>query len=490
MPTIRPPASIARFPILSHNADTMEADTDFNGQLNGALDVRQAHYDRELMPDLKTSFKKFHSAYLGLYQLLLNKGLIRPDPYRLEKKISEIELPQSGPFIETEKVEEMSIRLSDYDIQLEFLNSYYQFSTDFLNLNRLKTLAALIKYIRWEELLPTTNSMTTRVMAEFVHNIKSSTDSLSINLITDATEQLKKTSKIILSNLKKINIYHRERYKLEVRQKVLSSLDLKAGSSHSNDDVLQKVKRKFPTAMEGSPFYRELVAEIIAESFGPEGEGLRKKLLDSLKVQAAVSVKKNKPPSYMAILFDALRALATASRFLEEAIKKFKFNSVLLESRKKGFFEKLKRWLYLMSNKKEMPLIYQIEYFDVVTSSSKMDALDFHSFLENMQKMNRIFIGITSRMGSIYKKLEDASDDQIYQFLNKYIGGLQSTHKKMEALDTYFKTEVPREKVKGIKIELSSIKNSIIKANQKKHEYVAKKEEHEQFKKLGIDPDA
>ena len=59
----------------------------------------------------------------------------------------------------------------------------------------------------------------------------------------------------------------------------------------------------------------------------------------------------------------------------------------------------------------------------------------------------------------------------------------------MEALDTYFKTEVPREKVKGIKIELSSIKNSIVKANQKKHEYVAKKEEYDQFKKLGIDPD-
>ena len=467
----------------------MEADTDFIEQLSEALDARQAHYDRELMSDLKTSFRRYHSAYHGLYQLLLNKGLIRADPYRLEKKISEIELPRSGPFIESEKVEEMSIRLSDYDIQLEFLNSYYQFSTDFLNLNRLKTLAAFVKYIRWEELLATSNSMTTRVMAEFIHDIKSSTDSLSINLVSDASEQLKKISKKILSSLKMINIYHRERYKLEVREKVVSPLGLKKDDGMSDGDRLQRVKKKFPTSMEGSPFYRELVEEVLAESFGPNSDNLQKKLLSSLKIREAVSEKKRKAPSYTAILFDALRTLATASRFLEESLKKFKFNSDLLEHRKKGFFEKLKRWLYLMSNKKEMPLIYQIEYFDVITSSSKIEALDFHSFLENMQKMNRIFVGITSRMGSIYQKLEQASEDQVYQFLNNYIGGLQSTHKKMEALDTYFKTEVPREKVKGIKIELSSIKNSIVKANQKKHEYVAKKEEYDQFKKLGIDPD-
>ena len=43
-----------------------------------------------------------------------------------------------------------------------------------------------------------------------------------------------------------------------------------------------------------------------------------------------------------------------------------------------------------------------------------------------------------------------------------------------------------RPKLKGIKAELLTIKGALIKANQKKHEYVAQMEEAEQMKRLGI----
>jgi len=39
-------------------------------------------------------------------------------------------------------------------------------------------------------------------------------------------------------------------------------------------------------------------------------------------------------------------------------------------------------------------------------------------------------------------------------------------------------------------VELATLKTSIIKANQKKHEYVAQKEEIEQMRRLGIRTEA
>jgi hypothetical protein len=62
-------------------------------------------------------------------------------------------------------------------------------------------------------------------------------------------------------------------------------------------------------------------------------------------------------------------------------------------------------------------------------------------------------------------------------------------YRRLQGLDTFFKNAVEREQkaeLKGIKIELTSINNSMVRANQKKHEYIARKDEFEQMKRLGI----
>ncbi|MFH2115062.1 MAG: hypothetical protein ABIJ86_11210, partial [Spirochaetota bacterium] len=80
--------------------------------------------------------------------------------------------------------------------------------------------------------------------------------------------------------------------------------------------------------------------------------------------------------------------------------------------------------------------------------------------------------------------------DQIYKFLEKSIEDLQSYHRKLTALDEFFRATLTdpevKNKVRTIKTELGSIKNTIIKANQKRYEYIAIKDEQEQMKRLGI----
>ena len=89
-------------------------------------------------------------------------------------------------------------------------------------------------------------------------------------------------------------------------------------------------------------------------------------------------------------------------------------------------------------------------------------------------------------------KLEAMQEEQLISFLEKNIRELQSIHKTLTALDEFYKLNVDRadrDKVKGIKPELATIKNAIIRANSKRHEYSAQKEEEEQLKRLGVSPE-
>jgi len=81
------------------------------------------------------------------------------------------------------------------------------------------------------------------------------------------------------------------------------------------------------------------------------------------------------------------------------------------------------------------------------------------------------------------------SEDQAYKFLQRNIEELQRALRTFAALEEYFKSEIQGEskaRVRSIRVEMTTVKGAVIKANQKKHEYVAQREELEQMKRLGI----
>ncbi len=97
-----------------------------------------------------------------------------------------------------------------------------------------------------------------------------------------------------------------------------------------------------------------------------------------------------------------------------------------------------------------------------------------------------------NKMSQTYRKLEQAPEEKVFDFLTSNLAEVQIILRRLPALDTYFKTEVSREQrslVRGIKMEINAIKNAWVKGNQKRHEYVSRIEEREQLKKLGIQVD-
>jgi hypothetical protein len=99
---------------------------------------------------------------------------------------------------------------------------------------------------------------------------------------------------------------------------------------------------------------------------------------------------------------------------------------------------------------------------------------------------------LISSKGSEYKKIESASEDTALIFLNKQVSECQQFYSLINALDEHFKKYVDimyRNKIKGLKIDLTSLRNAIINVNKKRGDYVSNKEEIEQMKKLGIKDD-
>jgi delta 1-pyrroline-5-carboxylate dehydrogenase len=173
---------------------------------------------------------------------------------------------------------------------------------------------------------------------------------------------------------------------------------------------------------------------------------------------------------------------------LDEIGVKFDENETLLESRKKKFWEKFKRLIQQMMNKEPDPIIYDLEYGDGARGTTVREKVNYHTFREEINRKARSMTAVGAR-GSAAARLEGMQEDQLFAFLAKAIRDIQSLHRTLSALDDFFKTAVDhedREKIRGIKPELAAIKNAIVRANQKRYEYTARKEEEEQMKRLGI----
>jgi hypothetical protein len=141
-----------------------------------------------------------------------------------------------------------------------------------------------------------------------------------------------------------------------------------------------------------------------------------------------------------------------------------------------------------MLNKDPDSQIYNIEYVDPTRQVQVREKLDFTAFHAELERKAKVLFNISTK-GMAVSKLEGMEEPQLLGLLEKNIRDIQTMHRLLGALDEYFKAAADQEdrgKIKGIKPELSTMKNALIKANQKRYEYHAQKEEEEQFKKLGI----
>ena len=450
--------------------------------LSQALLERRDWLEKSELAKLKEDLRLFQISFSVLYNMYIKKKLINEDPYKQDTKINELVIPETGPFNEAKRLEQVSLRLASYDSQLDFLVNFYQFGADFLNLERIRKIVGLVRYIDWMNLTPDSKAPNTKAVAELTSNLKSGGDSIALNIIGESLTKLPKCTTTIMKSLKELTAYQKETYKLNVRNAIKGINAAEATPAN--------IKKRMHTAMPGAPFYQEFIEELVREDYSKEGPELRDAALKSLQVVESKQKAAKPKVSYKNILLSGLQAIGTAAPIMAEIAKKMDENEIVLENQKKGFWEKIKKLLRAMTNAAPEELVYELQFFDQAKGTEIHEHLNFHQFRADFDKKIRIYTGMSGQ-GPFITKASGLPEEQILTYLERSVKDLQSIHRILTALDEYFKSSVSREErdqIKGIKPELASIKNSYVKANQIRHEYSAQKEEEEQMKRLGINP--
>ena len=451
---------------------------EYQKTLDGALNSYASWLEKTNFPKFKEEFRSFHTAFASLYKMLIQKKLINEDPYKQEAKMGEIKVPK--PILpEGDKKDQLTMNLSAYDNQLDFLVNFFQFSIDFLSMDNIKRILALVKYIDWARFTADTQSSTTKVVYDLINTARSGLEPFSVNVINESISKLKQATTNIMGHLKIAANYNKESYKLEIRQKITGNM---------NDVSVENIKKKFAAAMPRKAFFPDLIEELIKEDYSPGGEQLRETVLKQLAVQEEKPKVVKKKVDFRITLMDGLFVISSVGSALGDIIPRLDENHLLFQNRKLTFGEKLKEVFRQMLNKEPDPVIYEIEYIDPVKGAAVKEKINFNIFRSDLDKRLKSYSSFNVRNSS---RLEQMDEKQLLGILEKAVREAQNLHKTLTGLDEYFKAEAPKEskdKVKGIKPELGTIKNAIIKSNQKRFEYSAQLEEEEQLKRLGVNP--
>jgi hypothetical protein len=460
----------------------MADNSDYVNKLTEVLAARARWLEKSELIKLKDEFRTFHTAFVALYKLCLKKGLLNEDPYKNEVKIGELQVPETTPFTEADYQDQFSLRLSNYDSQLDFLVNFYQFSLESLAADNIKRILGLVKFIDWTRLTNNSDVPNNKAMNEIITQARSGADSLSASIINESLSKLNKTTGSILSYLKLVSDYNREAYKLDLRISVLSGLP------EGEASTVPAIRKNFSINMRGRPFYPDLVEEVIREDSGAGGP-LRENVLKQMAVPDTKPKTVAPQVVFKHILIDGLNAIGSAHATIAEIGVKLDENAALLENRKTSFWEKVRRVIRQMLNKEPEPAIFTVAYLDPIKGIPVKEKIDFVQFRGEMDRKNRTLAALASRNGPAFNKMQSMPEDQLLGMLERTIRDAQTMHKILGALDDFFKLETDKEdrdKVKGVKPELAIMKNAIVKANQRRHEFSAQKEEEEQMKKLGI----
>ena len=232
-----------------------------------------------------------------------------------------------------------------------------------------------------------------------------------------------------------------------------------------------------------------MIDELIQEEYSPEKEKFRETLLKKFEISSNKKEEKKIQINTKELLMDAVRALGAAAPLFEQIVQKVDENHKVLQSEHNGFLDKLLALLRQAFNRPEKPVVYTVTVTEPLTQSRKQEDINYQDFITDINRRRRTYNSFSVKKAPGYVKIENQTEKAIQEYLAKQISECNRLMQLLAALDEYFKSAPAienRPKIKGLKMELTSLKNCIVKTNQRKAEYTALIEEEEQLKKLGI----
>jgi hypothetical protein len=454
----------------------MEASPGYLEQLTQALDETGRWLSSTGLPRFREAVASYQSLFEGTMAMLIRKGLLREDPYNYDQDFSEITVPADDPLPEFENSDEVSFRLAAFRRQLRYLGGEYKLELGFLTLARLKKVSALLSYVSWQDFGDRSKSPTTRAFARAFMKVRMGTDSLASQILKDSETQITRTMHELRDLLGRLIAWNRESWKAEVRAQVLPAISIAAGATR-RDEILKGIRRYFPQRMAGRPWFPALAEEIADEETAPDGQARRDKVLAALATGDAPPASAAPAPVQQAedgraVLLDALRQLARPNEELATALAALEENEKTLASGARQDGGWLRRMLGSRPQK-EQPRAYTVEYAEPGVATPRTERVDFNDFLAESGRTATLLASLASGTGPAWRKLQSGDEAALAAFVDETMHDLLVIHRRMGGLNTMFQARAAKDKrtVRGIRVELMTIKNAIAKAAQRRSDY-------------------
>lgn len=470
----------------------MEYNTQFKEQLEVAINNKQEWFNSEALVEVLNQYRVLSSCVRNIYDLLKKRSLLNPDPYRTDKQITDIIIPDKEPFLDNEIPNILGIRLSDYYSVLDYLSNYFRFSVDSLPASKIKKLLEFNSFIDWSNVSPSSTKLNTRALAMQLTNAKVNAPAIVSGMISDCVSKSEEAVEIINKILQDLSVFQKERYKLNLRQDIFSHPDFNQQIAFTTpDSEFSEIKRIYPMAMGKKPFYKDLVNEIILEDQSSDKEKLRESILKKLEIPLSREKKinlKTKESNTKQMLLSTVMTLSGIGSILEQLKVKLSDNFNVYYSNKVSFSKKFAEFIKKLFHIPPAEKICTIKIVEAKTGIIREQKVNENDFLTEIGQKVRVYNGIANQ-GAEFQKLTKYPEEMIFNFVTKQITECQTLFSTINGLDSFFKTEVDtlnRPKIKGVQIELSALRNAIISVQKKRSEYQSTKEEKEQLSILGI----
>jgi hypothetical protein len=360
---------------------------------------------------------------------------------------------------------------------MKLVTTEYQLDLLTLNLGRLKKLSALLFYVNWLEFGEGSTSPTTRGFARAFMKVRMGGDSIASQVLKDAEMQILRKLQDLREMLAALISFQRESWKADVRRGVLSRITPPEGEV-KREELLRAMRRTFAQTMPSRPWYNALAEEIADEELGPDGPARKERILAQLVVtetEARSAVETAAAPERgggRETLLEAIRILARPHEDVTLALTVLEENEKLFtEDKRPGGW--LSRLFRRRRQRRPVERVYKVQYTEPGAPDSRIETVDFPAFLLEATKKASLLGVLASGSGPAYRRLAATGDEQLAAFVDRQLNDLLLIHRRMEGLNTVFQARAVQEKktARGIKVELLTIKNGIVKANQRRHEY-------------------
>lgn len=464
---------------------------DFNDQLNSALLKRAEYLERTSAAKLKEYIELYQAGVSGVHTLLTKKGPMQSDLYKNERSITKIQVPSSEDFSESEAVQEVSLRFSRYVSQWEFLVTLFHITLPNLNLRWIKTFFDLLEWIRWNELSLSSQHKITRFIALSVVKTKKMNNPTVGKVIENATQRLRELTYSIKTELKTITSFLRERYKWEIRAKLMGEMNIDgARYAGSPNDAVKAVKSEFAQRMPGIPWYKELIIEILDEDFSDQGPRLREQLLKRLQSKPrAETAKPRKEFNDRGMLLKVTRNMARAGEPIRTAVSLANENLKALKDRKRSFSERVAELFSLIFGRDSDSETLEIAMMDGITGSTRNEVLDMRLFTNESMKKARALAELQEPQSKIFRNVRNAEITVLLKYIESNITAIKTIHRRLAGLNAFFHSDnIPEDvkpKIKASSLNIKHLKSAITDSLRSLNEY--RTESESELRKMGID---